>query len=52
MDHGKQQKLSSANNAFKINEFENAVISMLFEIQQQTLNIKNNLSNIVNLKLY
>ena len=43
------QPANPANNSFKINELENAVISLRFEIQQQTLNIKNNLSNTVNL---
>ena len=40
---------NSANNALKLNELENAVIGMRLEIQQQTLNIKINLSNSVNL---
>ena len=39
---------NSANNALKLNELENAVIGMRFEIQQQTLNTKNNLSNSFN----
>ena len=39
------QPANSANKALKINELENSFISMRFQIQQQTVNIKNNLPN-------